>query len=177
MTRFQRFENIIIGLVMLLSGIVMTVDPEDGFPFIAMLLVLSMLFTGIRTLAFYFSMARFMVGGRSILFAGVFILDFSLYAASLTDEPRVFILVYLVMFHAFYGVVNLLKGILERRTGVASWRTGILQGTGNLIILMASILFLRSEKILVWIYCAGLFYTAAVRIITGFRRTDMVYIQ
>ena len=43
MTKYQRVENVIIGLITLISGAVMLFFPEDGFYCIAMILAGSLI--------------------------------------------------------------------------------------------------------------------------------------
>ena len=177
MTKYQRVENVIIGLIMLISGAVMLFFPEDGFYCIAMILAGSLILKGVQSLIYYFTMARFMVGGKAVLFSGVVILDFGIFTMSMVDEPKIYILVYLIIFHGFSAVVNLLKGLREKKTHTGAWKVDLSQGSGNLLIILACFLFRHSDSVLVALYCGGLFYSAALRILCAVRKNDIVYIQ
>ena len=177
MTKYQRVESFIVGMIMLISGAVMLFFPEEGFYCIAMILGISLILKGVQSLVYYFAMARFMVGGKAILFTGVIILDFGIFTFSMVDEPKVYILVYLIAFHGFSAVVNLLKGVREKSSRTGSWKIDLFQGTGNLLIILVCFLFRRSTELLVYLYCGGLFYSAALRIFCAVRKNDIVYIQ
>ena len=177
MTKYQRVESFFVGMIMLLSGAVMLLFPEEGFFCIAVILGASLLLKGVQSLVYYFLMAQFMVGGKAILFTGVMILDFGIFTFSMVDEPKVYILVYLIAFHGFSAVVNLLKGIREKNTRTGSWKIDLFQGTGNLLIILVCFLFRQSTEILVYLYCGGLFYSGALRILYAVKKNDIVYIQ
>lgn len=177
MTKYQRAESFIVGMIMLLSGAVMLLFPEEGFNCIAVILGVSLILKGVQSLVYYFVMARFMVGGKAILFTGVMILDFGIFTFSMIDERKIYILIYLIAFHGFSAVVNLLKGVREKTSHTGSWRIDLFQGTGNLLIILVCFLFRQSSEILVFLYCGGLFYSAALRIIGALRRNEIVYIQ
>ena len=152
MTKYQRVENVIIGLIMLISGAVMLFFPEDGFYCIAMILAGSLILKGVQSLIYYFTM-------------------------SMVDEPKIYILVYLITFHGFSALVNLMKELREKKTHTGSWKIDLSQGSGNLLIILACFLFRHSDSVLVALYCGGLFYSAALRIIGALRRNEIVYIQ
>ncbi len=177
MTKYQRVESFFVGMIMLLSGAVMLLFPEEGFFCIAVILGASLLLKGVQSLVYYFLMAQFMVGGKAILFTGVMILDFGIFTFSMVDEPKVYILVYLIAFHGFSAVVNLLKGVREKSSRTGSWKIDLFQGTGNLLIILVCFIFRQSTELLVYLYCGGLFYSAALRILSAVRKNDIVYIQ
>lgn len=177
MTKYQRVESFIVGMIMLISGAVMLFFPEQGFYCIAVILGVSLILKGVQSLVYYFAMARFMVGGKAILFTGVIILDFGIFTFSMVDEPKVYILVYLIAFHGFSAVVNLLKGVREKSSRTGSWKIDLFQGTGNLLIILVCFMFRQSTELLVCLYCGGLFYSAALRIFCAVRKNDIVYIQ
>ena len=177
MTKYQRVESFIVGMIMLISGAVMLFFPEEGFYCIAVILGVSLVLKGVQSLVYYFTMARFMVGGKAILFNGVMILDFGIFTFSMVDEPKVYILIYLIAFHGFSAVVNLLQGVREKSSRTGAWKIDLFQGTGNLLIILVCFLFRQSTEILVYLYCGGLFYSAALRILSAVRKNDIVFIQ
>jgi uncharacterized membrane protein HdeD (DUF308 family) len=177
MTVFQRIKNLITGLLLITGAVVLLTIPEDGFLIIAAFIVVSLLLMGIRYLFYYFHMARNMVGGKYFLFLGIFLIDLGLLTFSMTDEPRWALILYLLGFHAFSCVVNLAKGIQERHYGAPAWKVDTVQGIVNAVVFFFCLFHLRSPVYFLWVYCAGLFYSAAVRIVSAFRRTAIVYIQ
>ena len=146
MSKFQRFQNIVIGLSMLISAAILILLPEGGCLYIMLFLAASLILRGISELIYYFTMARYMVGGKLILFIGAVFFDFGFFTLTLSDESKLFVLAYLLGFHAFAGLV-------------------------------ICMIFSRNEILLVYCYCAGMIYSAALRIYSAFRRTAVVYIQ
>ena len=177
MSLFQRVQNIVIGLCMLISAAILILWPEDGSLIIMLFLAASLIIRGISELIYYITMGRFMVGGKLFLFIGVVFLDFGLFTVSLADESKIVVVLYLIGVHAFAGLVNLLRAREAMRYKSPAWRINMAQGVTSLLILAASLIFARDEGMLVLLYCAGLVYSAFLRIYSAFRRTAVVYIQ
>ena len=115
MSNFQRVQNIVIGLSMLISAAVLILFPEGGCVYIMLFLAASLILRGISELIYYFTMARYMVGGKLILFIGAVFFDFGFFTLTLSDESNLFVLAYLLGFHAFAGLVNVLRALEARR--------------------------------------------------------------
>lgn len=177
MSKLQRVQNIAVGLCMLIGAAVLISDPEDGCLFIMDFLALSLMYKGILELIYYFAMARHMVGGKMFLFIGVILVDLGFFTVSLADESRLFVILYLLGFHAFAGLVNIMRSLEAMRYKSVHWRINMVQGIVSILILLASILFAEDEIIPVYLYTAGLIYSAIMRIASAFRRTAVVFIQ
>lgn len=115
MSRLQRIGVFISGLFMLLGAAVLILDVEDGLMFITTVLAVSLFVMGIRFIVYFLTMARHMVGGRAMLFAGIFLLDFGFFTATMFDESRLMIILYLAGWHAFSGLVSLLRAREARK--------------------------------------------------------------
>ena len=176
MSMIQRIENFIRGILTIVCSVAMMIYPDEGYLFVALILTVSLLWMGLRYLSYYFSMARFMVGGRSILYIGIIILDLGIVTYTLSDSPKAFVLLYLLLIHAFSGLVDILRGLEARRLEAPSWRLNASQGLVNVVMAVICIVFVRSTRMLVYIYCLGLLYSGCLRIISSFRRTEIVYI-
>ena len=189
MSKFQRFQNIVIGLSMLISAAILILLPEGGCLYIMLFLAASLILRGISELIYYFTMARYMVGGKLILFIGAVFFDFGIFTLSLSDESKLFVLAYLLGesklfvlayllgFHAFAGLVNVLRALEAKRYKSTSWRLNMAQGVASILTVVICMIFSRNEILLVYCYCAGMIYSAALRIYSAFRRTAVVYIQ
>ena len=94
MTKVQRVEKVLAGLFMLLCCFVMIADPEDGFYLVALILSVSLFLYAVRCIIFYFAMSRYMVGGKSMLFQGIIVLDLAVFTISMVDDPKYFIILY-----------------------------------------------------------------------------------
>ena len=155
-------------------------DPEDGFYLVALILSVSLFLYAVRCILFYFAMSRHMVGGKSMLFQGIIVLDLAVFTVSMVDDPKYFIILYLLGIHAFAGLVGILRALEARRFQSPSWRRNMLSGAVNLIIAVLAViagLFLPDTRDLVYLYAGCLFYSACAQIASAFRKTAIVYIQ
>ena len=180
MTSMQRAKKILAGLIMLLCSGGMFYDPENGLYIVALLLSGSLIAYGIRCLSLYIFMARHMVGGKAILYRGIIILDLGVFTLSMVDNPKFYVIFYLLGIHAFAGVLDIMRTLEARRYGAPSWRRSLLDGVGNIAVAVFAVIvgfFLHSTRDLVYLYAACLFYSACTQIVTAFRKTAIVYIQ
>ena len=111
MSSFQRIQNIVIGLITIVIAISMMALPERGYGLAALLISISFAFSGLRTLIYYFTMARFMVGGKRILFRGLILLDLGLFTFTLVDNSKLYVILYLVIIHAISGAISIVKSL------------------------------------------------------------------
>ena len=176
MTKTQRVKNILLGLLMILVGLLFMLSPTSFYPAITGLLCLGLIIRGIRLLFFYFSMARHMVNGRSMLYQAVILIDLGLFAGSLTQVPLIYVMIYLAIIHLFTGVIDILRALEAKKYG-SSWKLNLSHGIVNVLIAFTCIIFIKITWLAVTIYSIGLIYSGAMRIGTALRKNRMVYIQ
>ena len=176
MTKLQRIKEIAFGLIMTAYALLLFITPEKSFP--AIVAVLSLIYTvrGISTIIYYFTMARYMTDGRSILYKGVILLDFGLLTSVLTNVPHIYVLLYLLIMHAFSGAVEILRAQEAAKYGGA-WKLKMFHGIVDLLLALTCIIFIRQQSIAVIVFAVGLVYSAILRIISAFRETKLIYIQ
>ena len=177
MSSGQRIKNILIGIAIILGALILIAFPEEGMIITASILSLSLFIYGIKTLIYYVTMARHMVGGRIMLYLAVVVLDLGMFTMMLTNIPKIYIVLYLVVVYAFAGVVSILRALEAKRYQAPMWKLSLISGIINVVIAILCIIFMRSTNMIVYLYCAGLIYSAIVRIVTAFRETSIVYIQ
>nr|WP_316623419.1 DUF308 domain-containing protein [uncultured Ruminococcus sp.] len=177
MSSGQRIKNILIGIAIILGALILIAFPEEGIIITASILSLSLFIYGIKTLIYYITMARHMVGGRIMLYIAVVVLDLGMFTMMLTNIPKIYIALYLLVVYAFAGVVGILRALEAKRYQAPMWKLSLVSGVVNVIIAILCIIFMGSTKMIVYLYCAGLIYSAIVRIVTAFRETAIVYIQ
>ena len=177
MSSGQRIKNILIGIAIILGALILIAFPEDGIILTASILSLSLFIYGIKTLIYYVTMARHMVGGRIMLYLAVVVLDLGMFTMMLTNIPKIYIVLYLVVVYAFGGVVSILRALEAKRYQAPMWKLSLISGIINVVIAILCIIFMRSTNMIVYLYCTGLIYSAIVRIVTAFRETAIVYIQ
>ena len=179
MSKLQRTISFIAGLFFLACGIIMLASPNSGYYIVALILSISLLYFGVRMLIYYLTMARYMVGGKLILFLSLIVLDFGLFTVTLSDVPPMYIVLYLLAVHAFGGLVDILRGREARRYDSPEWKKHMIFGIVNIAIAFVALgygIFSNSPDVVVVIYGLGLIYSAFGRIVAAFSRTEIVYI-
>ena len=177
MTLFNRFKIVTYGILEFILGIIMLTYPDYGYRIVLLVIGLYLMFSGYKNLFYFFSMARYMVDGRLILVKAVILLDFGFLAGSLTDVPRIYILIYLMVLHTFEGTVELLRSYEDKRVGSHSWKLKMFHGILDLFIVILCIVFIANNNTVVIIFSTGLIYSSIIRIITGFRKSSFLYVQ
>ncbi len=176
MSKLQRVGNVLLALLMILGGVVLLVQPEEALLVVAMILGFSFVVYGVRLLVYYVTMARHKVGGVSILFIAVIAIDIGSLALAFYDQPRVSIVMYLVGFNAYRGIVTIARAI-ESRMFESRWLLTLAHGIVNIALAVLCLVFIGSDQIVLLIFCCGLFYSAGIRLVSAFRSTDIVFIQ
>ena len=98
MTNMQRVKKVLAAILMILCSGIVIIYPEDGFYLVASIVCVSLLLYGIRTMVYYLTMARHMVGGKSILYFGIIVLDLGIFIFTTVDDPKLFVVIYLFVF-------------------------------------------------------------------------------
>ena len=179
MTLMQRIQKILGALFMLLGAGLVLYMGEQGFLLIALFLCVSLVFSGLRSLIFYFTMARFMVDGRSSLYKGLILLDLGIFTVSVLNNPRIFVILYVLGANAFTGVVDILRTLEARKLQSPSWRMNLASGVISILFALAAAFcgfILKDMKVLSYLYAAGLLWSAAAKLVSAFRKTAIVYI-
>ena len=176
MNSLQKFGSVASGVLMLITGLILVFMPDDGTFYVALILAITLFLIGMRLLIYYFTMARRMVGGRSVLLLGIFLLDFCAFTVTILDEPRVMVILYLVGWHGFSGLVSLLRA-REAKLHKGNWKFKAANGVVNILVVIGCICFVKNPAMLTLIYSVGLCYSAITRIISAFKPTQIVYIQ
>ena len=168
----QRIKNVLIGILIILGAVILIAFPEEGIIITASILSLSLFVYGIKTLIYYITMTRHMVGGRIMLYLAVVVLDLGMFTMMLTNIPKMYIALYLVVVYAFSGAIDILRALEAKKYQAPSWRFSLISGIISVVIAI-----LGSTNMIVYLYSAGLIYSAIARIVTAFRKTAIVYIQ
>lgn len=177
MTKARRVGTVFVGLFLVLFGLSMMIEPNRVYWAIVLILGFTMLITGIRSLVYYLSMAKHMVGGRVALYRAIIILDLGLFTLSLTNVPIIFVVLYLAGIHGFSGAIDIMRAMEAKRLQAASWKMNLVHGIVNVVMAGLCLAFIGTVEVAVEIYAAGLVYSGIIRIIQAFRKTTVVYIQ
>ncbi|MBQ1453571.1 MAG: hypothetical protein IIZ23_06345 [Ruminococcus sp.] len=178
MSKIQRVQTIIIAVFIIAASIfMMLITPDSALNIMAGILSISLFIYGVRRLIYYFSMARHMVGGRLMLYLGIVIFDFGMLTLMMASIPRFYIALYLIAVFAFSGIIDVARSLETMLFRSSSWKFRLFSGLISIAVAILCIVYINSADMLVYFYCAGLIYSAVARIITAFRKTEIVYIQ
>lgn len=177
MNLFQRIRSIVIGLIMIAVGILIIALPDQGYLIAILVLSGTLIFYGIRNLIFYFNMARHMVGGRKILYLAIITIDIGVFSLSLANVSMFIIVIYLFGSHMLSGGIDIMRALENKKYQAPHWKFRLTYGIINIAVGFVCIIFINNINIAVFIYSAGLIFSAISRIISAFRTTSVVYVQ
>ncbi len=177
MTRFRRISNIVLGVLSIIAALVVMLDRDDGYFIIMTLFSIGLVFSGLKELLYFFSMARYMVGGRISLYRGIILIDFGLFTGSLSDDSRIYIIIYLAAIHAFSGLVDVLRAFEAKKLGAGVWRLNMFHGIMDIAVAGSCFVFAKNDNVALYIYGLGRIYSACLRIASALRKSDIIYTE
>ena len=180
MSKIQRFNSFIGGLLTVLLGFILFEAPFIGTDLIALIMSVSLICLGLKNLCFYAAMSRHMVGGKYSLFYGLIMTDLGICALMIKNFSPVYVMIYLLVIHSIYGATDIMLALQAKKLKSRSWRIKLLTGLGNLGIGAAAMIFgFTGDDVfkVIYIYALGLAYTGIMRMANAFRRTAVPYIQ
>ena len=177
MGKARRVFNILTGLFIILFGIIMLDGQERAYTAMLFFLEVALIIRGIRLLTYYNSMVRHMVGGKIILYEGIFFLDMGLLFVNIDDLPRMYVMLYLVIGLAISGVIDLLRANEIRLLESGHWKYQAFAGIVKVTATLISFASFKYPVILVSVYSFGVIHTGVARIISAVRPGAIVYIE
>ena len=173
----KRIVKIIVGVVVVVLAILMILQPDWGYMLINAVLGIALLVSAIGSLIYYFRLARHMVGGRSTLFSGLIQLDLAVFTLTLTDLPKIFLMIYLVSVFGVTGVLRLARGLEARSRKAPAWYWSFLSGLFYVLIAFLCTIFISNNAIMVMIFSVGMLFMGVGNIVSSFYRSKIVYVQ
>ncbi len=179
MSKFQRIQSAVFGILTILFALMLALFPEHGCEAAAAVIGILMLVYGFRLLIYYFTMARHMVGGKSTMYHAVIILDLGLFALSTITMSSYITMFFLLGVFAFSGLVGLLRSLESRRAG-APWKAKMLGACLRILLalsVLASGIVFRKQEVLLYGFCVYLILTGISRTASAFKKAAIVYVQ
>ncbi len=176
MTTLQRIGNYLSAIFMILAAVLFIVNWETSYLNILSILIIALNLRAFQMLWYYFSLARYMTGGRQILYRGLLYFDLGLFAFSLKNIPSVYVLIYLSALLGFSGFADVL-GALDAKKIHGKWKLKLARGIGTILLMIAAFVFIDSQYSVVIIYSISLIYNAVMRIANVLRPQEVVVIQ
>ena len=186
MSLSQKFISFMSGFFMILFGVLVLVwqrynisNSNDSNAYVAILWILetALIISGIQQLVYYFTMARNMVGGIYIFYKGILLLDAGLFAVALGEVPEQYGMLYLIATMAFSGITAIIHAIEAKRMQSGRWIHQMFYGSVEFLSAIVCLIFLNSGRILLIVYSIGLFHAGTHRILSAFRKSEIVYIK
>ena len=177
MSKTKRLWNIIEAITMIQGAIVLMLVPDLAFIIIAAFVGLALACKGLKFIIYYMTHAQHMVGGKRLLLVGLLMFDAGAFACLVCDQATVLMITYVVAVHLVACVLNFARAYSNKGDGNPGWKTDLAQGIGNLAQVVLCLVFINTIEIPVFIYCAGVIYTAVLKIIASCKKTAIVYVQ
>ena len=177
MGKARRVLNVLTGLFVILFGLFMFSGQNRAYTAMLFFLEFALIIRGVRLLVYYNSMARHMVGGKIILYEGIFFLDIGLLFVSIDDLPWMYVMMYLVIGLAISGVVDLLRANEIRLLESGHWKYHAFTGIVKILATVISFASFKYPFILVGVYSFGVVHSGAAKIISAVRPGAIVYIE
>ena len=175
MRKITRIKNLLIALIMIAFAVLLLAFPEVGPLLIVILLGAGLIIEGIRSLIYYFTMAKNMVGGKKVLFRSIFILDIGAFLLTGCGASNQLIFLYLLGMLAASGGIDIIRALELKKEG-ARWKHRLISGLLAFVLLIAALIFMSDPQVVVYIFCIQLIYTAITRLVSVFRKTAVIYI-
>ena len=176
MNKHRMIRNVILGALMILGAVIIMLVKETGYIIVLLILATSLLVYAIKQIYYYFSMARHMVGGGIIFIEGVILLDLALFTFSVNEIPQQYVMIYLLLYHVFYGVISILRATEAVKMQSPGWVWKLIEGVVIILIAAVGMVFSGSAATVSLIYAIGLIYSAVLSFIEVFKKEETVLV-
>ena len=179
MNIFKRARKILLGMGMIIGGFLFLLIPEAGYQVLIIILSISLLVYGVKTIIYYFTMARNMVGGKSALFKSIILLDTAMLTASFSTLRPAYLILYLVGMYAVSGVINILRSAEAKKFDSPMWKMKLASGIINILIAVIAMvfgLFLHSAEMPVYLFAGVVINSGVFSIAGAFQKEKPIYI-
>ena len=176
MTLWQRISRVLTALLIIAAAVLLLFLGEEGYMIVITILSFYLLIYTMRMLVFYFRMARYMVGGRQMLYRGILLFDLALFALSLSSVPTIYVMIYLIGMMIFSGVVDVMNAMSSKKLK-GRWKLRMFRGVVSVFFGFLCLFTMNTPKMAVLIYSVSLIYNGIMRLISAFRPTAVIAIQ
>ena len=172
----RRIFSFLVGVVMILTAFFIWDNPYIGQILVAFFILVGFLIKGIKALVYYFSLARYKIGGISVLYRGLLFINLSLFTLSLHSIPVEYAMIYIIVVTAASGAVDFLRALEVKRTSDKRWILKMIPGILQVVLSLACLFMMNSPDMLVSVYGLSLIFSGIGRIIKAFRRAAVLYV-
>ena len=172
----RRIGNIVLSLLMVACCVLLMGAPDSAIVLVAFVLGIWLLASGLKSLVYYFTMARHMVGGLRLLFIALITIDIGGFVLLFIYQPKISIVLYLVGYNMFTAIIGIVR-VVESKMVDSHWKASLFHSIVNIALAIACIAFINSDQVVIAVFCIGLFYQACVRFVRAIRPTEIIYIK
>ena len=176
MSNLKRVWNVFTAIILFVLAAMFIIDPVGGYDIAVIFVTIGLIGRGISLLHYYFSMARFSVGGIAVFYQGLLILDAGIFALGLDAIPQVFTMLYLLICMLVKGIIDVLRANQDRVMESGRWQIRLIYGISLIILSFVGIFFIRSNRLLSYVYALSLIYSGISRLVSAFSKSSLVYI-
>ena len=177
MSKTRRVFNIIAAIFMIQAALILMLVPMVAFSLIAMCIGLLLVYYGLKYIIYYLTHAQHMVGGKWLFLVGLIMFDMGVFATTLYEQSQAILIIYVVAAHLVGAAINIVRAVGNKKDNNPGWKIDLAQGIGNIAQVVLCLVFINYVEIPVFIYCAGVIYSAVLLIIQSCKKTAIVYVQ
>lgn len=176
MGSMRRMSRFLYGIFMLACAVLLFAFPKDGALYVVAIIDIVLLLYGLRMLVYYFTLARFMVGGIMTLYKSIIVIDFGLFVFYLDEIPYRIVMLYLIGLMAFNAIRSILSAFEMKRLGNVIWKRRFAYGVIKLAFAFGSFFVHDSMEVVTIMYSLGLIHAAVFNIESAFKKSAIIYI-
>ena len=176
MTKTQKFLTILVSVFYLLCAFLILCRPVDGYRAVVFILDIALLVMGFSQLIYFFTMARHKVGGLTVLYKSIFLIDMGILIMSYKDSPKKIVMIYLIVLIGIQAAIDIMNAIKGIKIKSDAWKTKLLKGLLSVAVIITCICNINSTETAAIIFAIGLIIEAIAGIVQCFKNTQMLYV-
>lgn len=178
MGKITNLWSFVINLAIIGIGFAVIFSPHDIAIFIVALLNGAVVtFKGLNKIIYYFTSARYMIGGRKIAINGIIQLDFGLLSFfALLKTPK-FAVIYLLILVAIIALIDVLRAFDIKRSKGKNWRLKIIKGSILIIAVTFGFIFINTLSVSLIFFGVIFILEGISRILLSFHSGVVPYID
>ena len=178
MSKLRRFFILLASIVTILIGVVILLNPkETSYVIVCIILGVVITYKGLKTLFFYISSARHMVGGTRIFVNSIIYLDLGSISLFLLLESPFLGMLYIVSLFMLLGVIDVLRALEIKRNEGKLWWLKLCKGIIVICIAIFCFIFATSESLMLLIVGIGWIIYGVEGIAQTFTKSSVIYIE
>lgn len=177
MDKIRRFMTFFGSLIVVAIGAIIVFTPSElGYIIVALIIGLIITYRGVKTLIFYFSSARHMVGGGRIFVNSIILIDFGSMAIALMLQSSTLAMIYIIALFMLLGVIDILRSLEIKKNGSKKWIWKFIKGLLIIGVGVVCIINIESKDVMLLVLGIAWMVEGITGIISAFNKSAVVYI-